>query len=320
MLHDTVAERSRQSLFRALSLAGSQAGVVHRAQLRTAGLTRSALDAQLESGRWRSVGPLLAVTHNGPLTPEQQEWVAVLSAAGPVALAGRTAAAKDGLTGWSTPGIEIVVPRGARPSLPDDVPVIVHESRRFTENDIHPVRRPPRTRLPRSVVDGAVWSADPRSACGLLCAAVQQRLVTSMQLRAELIAAGNVRHRNLLRATLADIDGGAQALSEIDVVRIIHRHHLPVRVERQVVRVHQGRRRYLDVTLTAKSGRRIHLEIDGALHLLARSYWDDMLRGNELVIAGDRVLRFPTIALRLDECVVVDQIARALNLPSPLAA
>ena len=44
-----------------------------------------------------------------------------------------------------------------------------------------------------------------------------------------------------------------------------------------------------------------------------------MLRLNDMALGGDRVLRFPSIALHLDEQVVAAQIRRALGL-QPRAA
>jgi very-short-patch-repair endonuclease len=75
----------------------------------------------------------------------------------------------------------------------------------------------------------------------------------------------------------------------------------------------QGRRRYLDVELRTRRGRRLAVEVDGAAHLIVGSYWQDMARANEIVLSGQSLLRFPTVALYLDEATVVDQIRRAIN-------
>jgi very-short-patch-repair endonuclease len=72
-----------------------------------------------------------------------------------------------------------------------------------------------------------------------------------------------------------------------------------------------GRRRYLDAVVESETGVRVACEVDGAIHLLPLTYWDDMSRANELLIAGQSLLRFPTLALRLDEALVADQIRRA---------
>ncbi len=230
-------------------------------------------------------------------------------------MCGRTAAAADGLAGWEDDVIHVLVRRGERPSPLPGLAIRVHESRRYEEaRDRHPSRTPPRTRLERSLVDAAVWSRSERTACGLLVAGVQQRLTRAERLAGELQAAGRVRHHRLLLQVLHDVAGGAQALSELDFARFCRRHRLP-EPERQVVRRDpDGRRRYLDAVLRRRDGVAVAVEIDGAVHLVAETYWSDMARGNEVVIGGDRLLRFPRIALELDEHMVADQLRRALWL------
>jgi hypothetical protein len=301
---------TRQRLGR---LATAQDGVVRRSQLARIGISYESVEAQIAALRWQAVGPVVVVLHNGPLTAAQQRWAVVLNAGKGAALAGRTAASEGGLTGWASVGVEVLVPRGAvvakLPQVPD---MVVHESRRFGPRDIHPAVAPARTRMDRSLLDGAAWTKDRRAASGLLCAGVQQKLTTASHLRKELMKAGQIRHRTLLRATIEDIAGGAQALSEIDAVKILRKHRVPVTVERQEVRRDRhGKRRYLDLTLRTPDGRVLRVEIDGAVHLLPLTYWEDMLRGNEFLIAGDPLLRFATLTLRLDEAVFVDQIRRA---------
>lgn len=295
-------------------LFGLQDGVVLRSQLRVCEVSPDHVDAQLDARRWQQVGPLVIATHNGPLTYRQQLWAAVLNAGEPAALGARTAAAEAGLSGWQAEVIEIVVPRGVKVPRVPGMDVKVHESRRFSADDVHPTLLPPQTRPERSVLDAAVWTRRPSAACGLVAAAVQQRITTPARLSGELEKAGRVRHARLLMAALADISGGAQAFSEIHFGWICRRNGLP-EPERQVVRIDgQGRRRYLDAVLRGPDGRRVIVEIDGAVHLLPARYWDDMSRDNELTIGGERRLRFPTVALYLDETRVVDQIARALGL------
>ena len=74
-----------------------------------------------------------------------------------------------------------------------------------------------------------------------------------------------------------------------------------------------GPRRYVDVEMRTWRGRRLVVEIDGAVHLIVGNYWSDMARANELVIAGQSVLRFPTVALYLNEALVADQVRRTVN-------
>lgn len=105
---------------------------------------------------------------------------------------------------------------------------------------------------------------------------------------------------------------GAQALSEIDFVRLCRRNGLPP-PRQQAVRVERnGRRRYLDAEWLRFDGRRLVCEIDGALHLTPRRWFDDQLRQNEIVLSGSLVLRYPSVVVRTEEKLVADQLRRAL--------
>ena len=293
-------------------LAETQGQVAHRRQLRACGVTRSGIAAQLASGRWQTVGPVVVALHNGPLTAEQRCWVAVLSAGFRAALAGRTALELAGLEGWQTPRIQVLVPAGGAVRAIAGVPVEVHQTRRDEAYRLHVVGRPPRTAVERSALDAASWSDSPRTASGVLAAVVQQRLSTAPRLLELLDKSGPIRHRPLIQRTLEDIEGGAQALSEIDIGRLCRRHGLRV-TARQVIRHDAaGRRRYLDGLVTGPNGKQVAFEVDGAVHLAVRSYWDDMERSNELMIAGVGLLRFPSLAVRIDGRTVVDQFRRAL--------
>ena len=91
-------------------------------------------------------------------------------------------------------------------------PLVVHESRRHHEQDV-----------------------------------VERRLTAADLLAETLERVGRVRYLRLLQAAVADVAGGAQALSEIDVARLCRRAGLPEPVRRSVRLDARGRRRYLDV-------------------------------------------------------------------------
>jgi hypothetical protein len=258
------------------------------------------------------------VLHNGPLTEQQQWWVATL-AVGP--LAGRTALTAWGVKGWTSDKVEVLCARGERPERPRGIALKVHESRRFLPEHVHPVREPRRVFVERAAIDAAAWTKNARHACGLLAAVVQQQKSSAPRLIEELSRAGRVRHARVMRAILRDIEGGAQALSEVDLARVCRGYGLLV-PERQVIRLDSaGRRRYLDARVSAPNGRSILVEVDGALHLLASTYWDDMKRLNDIVIGGEKVLRFPSAAFHVDEATVGNQLRRACGLaPLPAAA
>ncbi|HEU5268237.1 MAG TPA: hypothetical protein VFU35_16125 [Jatrophihabitans sp.] len=180
-----------------------------------------------------------------------------------------------------------------------------------------PIRREPGRRveaLPAALLRAGGTFRSPRPGCGLLAAAVQQRLTTAAALRAAIDAAPRVRHRALLWLAIADIEGGSEALSEIDFVRLCRRHGIPDPM-RQAVRLDSyGRRRYLDASWRRADGRLVAVEVDGALHLAPRQWWNDQLRQNELALSDALVLRYPTVILRTEQRLVARQVIRALGL------
>jgi hypothetical protein len=139
---------------------------------------------RLRSGRWQRPCRGVLVTHSAVISAPEWLWIAVLAAGPQAVLGGLTAARLDGLTGFDDRTIHLVVPAGRQVRTP--VPgVVVHRSRVLGADDVHPARRPPRTRLTRAPM-----------------------------------------------TTLADIAGGAQALSELDFARLTRRFGLPARTGR----------------------------------------------------------------------------------------
>jgi hypothetical protein len=294
-------------------IAADQSDVVSRQQLLLAGLSHGAVDAQIAAHRWRQLNDAVIVLHNGPLTPDQQVWAVMLSAPDPSALGGLTAAARSGLKGFETDVVHVLVQRGAKLLDVPGVPVKVHESRRFTEEDVWVINQPRRVSPARAIVDSAVWTRPPAHAARVLVAGVQQRLVTPNELSEELEKAGHVRHRRMLRLLLNDLEGGAQALSEVEFLRFCRRHRLP-RPQMNHRTDTAGRRRYLDAVFTRPDGRIVRAEIDGGIHLKLAVRWQDTLRENDLVLDGKAPLRFVSAAIYADDPVAVAQLRRALGL------
>jgi very-short-patch-repair endonuclease len=240
--------------------------------------------------------------------------------AGPQAvLAGLTAAWLDGLHGFGNKvpftesPIHLLVPYGykRRPPLLR-LNVITHYSRALTELDVHPTRRPRRTRVARSLVDAAAWMPTDRGAMAVLAAGVQQRLVRVDDLRHVVARIETLRRRTLMTGILDDIQGGAQALSELDFTRqVVRRRRLPEPSRQVARRDSRGRRRWTDVLW---DGYKVAVEIDGAQHSedpLQR--WDDMERDNDLNVDGYRTLRFPAWLVRQNPELVAREIRRALR-------
>jgi very-short-patch-repair endonuclease len=281
-------------------------------------LTRDALRWRVSSGRWQQPCRGIVVAQSGPLTEIQTLRVAVLWAGPGAALAGLTAARLDGLSGFEDRGqqvsggpVHLLVPasspvRRARPGLP----LVVHYSRLLGLDDVHPLREPRRTRVARSLVDAAAWMGSDRGAQAVLAAGVQQRLARAGDLLA--VAARNQRlpRRVMIKATLDDIAGGAQALSELDLIRLVRRHRLPEPDRQAPRRDPAGRRRWLDAVWEAA---RLIVEVDGIHHIDAAEYWADMDRDNDFTLDDYRVLRFPAFVVRYRAGYVAGKIREALR-------
>ncbi|WP_238433736.1 hypothetical protein [Micromonospora tarensis] len=255
-------------------LAFEQAGVLTTAQV-SGLLSEGAVRGRIRSGRWRSICRGVVLTGNGRLTRDQQLWVAVLVAGPGSMLAGVTAAAEAGVRGLRREPLHVLVPaarRAARTTLrnlPIDMPAVLVHRTSVLPDSHRQLARPPRTTTARALVDAAGWAVGVDEAQGLLAAGCQQRRVLPEELRAVLDVLPRAPRRHLIGQAIGDIAGGAQALSEIDFVRLCRLHRLPV-PDLQEHRVDAaGRNRWLDAYWREW---RVQVEIDGAHHMDARQW------------------------------------------------
>jgi very-short-patch-repair endonuclease len=262
--------------------------------------------ARLRSKTWRSYGGVI-VMHNGPLTVEQSEWVALLRSGPGAVLAAASAMARVGVKVDPPPRPQVVIPWW-RPRL-SVAGVDVRRSRVMSATEVHPTRQPPQFRLARATVDAASLARRPDDVRALLCAPIQQRRLLPGQLRSSVSRLGPVSGRALMMRTLDDLELGAQSVHELRFTRGLRRGGLPS-PDRQVWRQHPDGRRYLDCEWEAYA---LHVEIDGLAHRLVTQWVDDLDRSNELEIAGSaRRLRIVGFLLFEQEAHVVDQVRRAL--------
>lgn len=278
-----------------------------RAELLRMGCSRRSIDAGLAAGRWQRVGRAI-VLHNGAPTRHERWRAAVLNCGPRAVLASFSAAELLGLSGWERDESHVLAPAGVPAPCVRGLPIVMHRTTRPVDA-VHGGYSQP---IAPALVLAAGGVSCARSACGILAAGVQQRLTTPQDLRRALAGAPRVRHRNTLVHAVDDIAMGAEALSEIDFVRLCRRHGLPAPRLQTVRREPSGRRRYLDAEWIRADGRRVVAEVDGAVHLAPRRWFDDQLRQNEVVLDGALVLRYPSVVVRTEERVVLGQLRRAL--------
>ena len=271
-------------------------------------MTEDGIRAKVASGRWQVPHPGVVVMHSGPVSAAQQLWVDLLCCGQGAVLAGLTAAIADGLTGIEPVHPQFLVPHGRQ--VTDRCDIKVRSSTRLGPADLHPLKRPQRTRAPRSFVDAASWASSDAEARTILAAGVQQRLVRAPDMLQIVVAVPNLRRRKVIRLTLRDVAGGAHSLPEIDFAELCRTFGLPD-PSRQVARFDSsGRRRWLDVFWDEFG---LVIEIDGLFHMEASQWWSDMWRGNEHAVRLEGVLRYPSFAIRDEPERVASQVAQALR-------
>lgn len=264
---------------------------------------------QVRAGRWQRFGRAI-VLHNGVPTRAEQFEIALVNLGPRAALTAFTALEAWGLAGWERDAVHVLVPRGARIRRPAGLDVRVHYTDQWSSAPRHDGRG--LHRPANSAVIAASTFRNPRPACAILAAVVQQRLARPGDLVAAVSGSPRVRHRAAMLAAANDVAQGAHALAEIDFARLCRSAGLPTPKRQGVRRDSSGRRRYLDVEWDLPDGRRLVVEVDGALHLAVGRWWDDQLRQNELTLSGDIVLRFPSVVVRCEPHVVIAQLHRIL--------
>lgn len=285
-------------------LASVQHGLLSAAQLDAQGISRAVIRGNIDAGRWRRLSRRVVALHCGPLSPEAVAWFAVLDGGERCVVAGLSALHQCGLEGFPVSRVRVAVPVDGRPGRHDLY--IRRRCRRLTPDAVHPARLPPVLRADVALADALEHMTAPARSCALLAAVVQQKLMRADAVCRLIAAEPTLPRRSLYLAVAGDIAGGSQSLLEIDFASLARRAGLPP-PRRQAVRVDRsGRRRYLDADFGGFA-----VEVDGAVHLKAATWWDDMARQNAVVLGGTPVLRFASVAVRLHPEQVVAQLRAA---------
>jgi hypothetical protein len=305
------------------TLAIRQRGVAAMEQLVGLDLSHKYIHHQIAAERWRGYGRSTILMQNAPPTRRQLMWIAVLDLESPAALASHTALEAAGFRGFAEESelVHVLVPRGAHyATLPG---VKIHESRRFSADDIVLAPGVPRVSNARGAIDAGAWQRWRRFACAMMAAVVQQRMCTTTELETELDNCGAIRHRRAMRLALLDVTDGAHSLGELDIGRLCRRYGLAPPDRQRLRKDPAGRLRYLDCEWTLPNGEVVVLEVDGQHHMAVEHWTADMKRERKIVIGRRWVLRASTVEVRIDAAdVAADLLAMgvprsvSLRLPS----
>jgi hypothetical protein len=276
--------------------------------------TRSYVEAQLRARRWQSPVSPIVVMHNGPLTETQQMWVSLLAAPPGTVIGGVSAAILDGLTGFRPDALTVVAPGSSRNHVARILracswPTQLRWSTQLGPDDVDRAVMPPRTRLPRSVIDAASERVAPRRARVLILAAIQQQLTTTPSLWDSLSRRGRCRNRAIIAESIVDATGGIESLPEGEYNKILSQRRLPQPTRQAPLRRPDGRL-YLDNDWPDFG---VRAEIHGIPHLRVEGWDKDLFRQNEIIIARGSLLVFSSYAIRHEPGRVGDQTEALLR-------
>jgi hypothetical protein len=205
-----------------------QEGVITRAQVLGAGISRHALQVKLDSGRWQRLHSGVYAAFSGKPDREAMHWAAVLGAGPRAVLSHETAAELYGLLGTRTrpgPLVHVMVPRGQRVAAMSEVRL--HYSQRL-DISRHPVLLPPVTRLEDTILDLAGTAATLPDGIAWILRGCASRRTTPDRLRQTMAARLRLRWRKELSVALGDARSGVQsALEHGYLYRVERPHGLP---------------------------------------------------------------------------------------------
>jgi hypothetical protein len=289
-----------------------QEGVITRAQALSAGMSRHALQAKLDSGRWRRLHSGVYAAFSGPPGRAPVLWAAVLCAGPRAILSHETAAELHGLLSASASArpdrtVHVMVPRGRQVTAMRHVRL--HYSQRLDDSR-HPVLLPPVTRFEDTILDLAVAAATVTDAISWILRACGTRRTTPDRLRQAMTARRRLRWRSELSAALADGSSGVHSALEHSYLHGVERlHGLPAGIRQRHVVV-PGVSTYQDVRYERY---RLIVELDGRAAHPEQERWRDIHRDNASAADGCVTLRYSWSDVTQRTCKVAAEVGRVLR-------
>lgn len=281
-----------------------QSGVVARRQVLECGGNDKDIARMLRRKELVQRLPGVYTTHNGPLTPTQRAWVAVL-ARWPAVLA------RESAIGLPCDVLHLAVDRHRQVApLPGvELHRVAHLDQRADWRSA-----PPRIRVAEAVLDVLVARLDVGDVAGAFAALAEacHRRTSAARVAAALAGRARIRHRRLIGELVADRRTGACSVLERGYLQRVERAHGLPRGARQVRSTASGRSTVQDV---AYEDHGLIVELDGSSHFESAAARDADARRDlaELVGADALTVRVTYGLVFGGECTTARQLATLLR-------
>ncbi|NQU36262.1 MAG: hypothetical protein HQ526_01535 [Actinobacteria bacterium] len=289
----------------------AHSGTISRQQLLYRGATDSMLRSQFKARRWRVLFPGVYLTANSEPGVPAWWWATYLYAGPKSAIAGASALQLWGVEEPTLP-VTIEIPHEQRISkLPSFAEKLVVWRRRSQRPSRSIGGKPPAVKLGETVVDVAPEVFSHRAMGDLVTSACRTKHTTPEKIRRALEKRSRVTHRALLEAVLAEVEGGADSVLEIDAVTNVLRAHGLPEGRGQADGVVRGAKIRHDRIIDEYG---LVLEFDGRLgHDGYSDRQRDHRRDNLIAAQGGQTLRFGWVAIHDEPCESAAQIASVLR-------
>ena len=282
-----------------------QEGVVSRLQALDAGLTQSAINSRIRSGRWQRLHDGVYLTSPIPPSFRQRAWAGVL-AAGPGAVASHMSAAilLDIMPTNADP-ITVSVADGRQPRR--RAGLIVRRRREVTGE---PNSNPPRTDPIDTTLDLVADCRDPGDVASVVIRCFDRGRIRPRDLRARLGERPMQPSRALLLELLESVADGVRSPLEHRYRRDVEIAHGLPHPTRQSARRSTSGWHVRDLEYRKW---RLVVELDGRLnHEATERVFRDMDRDNFATLSGNSSLRYGWINIAGTPCRVAEQVAAIL--------
>lgn len=276
----------------------------------TAGGSRSCASKRVRAGRWNHVDVSVWRPVGAPEVWEAKVLAPLLAIGAPAVASHFTAAALHGIPGFGRGTPEITVPRDGDRRRPE---LRMHTSTDLERGGRVVVDSIPTTDLARTILDIGRVVGDARLLRAIEWARRERELTwpTLISTLARHARRGRPGIRRLRRVILANVDREEVTDSDFELLVLTHLAEagLPTPVLHH--RVDVDGRFVAEVDL-AYPHLRIAIELDGKVHLQPEVREQDLMKQNDLVLAGWTVLRFSYERYRRNPNGVIAEIRAAI--------